>query len=109
MSRKLQQLRKDNSELAADPKILEIDADIDRYAGIAAFNNSGGGKELRKAMRSDIVDAINELTKTYGKADIAELLAIISKLDANITFLQALGNAQTNREDAEKMLDELTS
>lgn len=109
MSKTLQSLRKDKSPLAVDPRILDIDADVDRFAAIAAFTASEGGKELRKALRSDIVSAINELTKSYGKADIAELLAIIAKLDARISFLQVLGNAQVNREDAEKTLDELTS
>jgi len=95
--------------LANDPKILEVDQDIESYAAIAAFNDSEGGKELRKAMRSDIAAGINQLTSTYGKADLPELLQIIAKVDARISLLNALGNAEQNREDAEKMLDELTS
>lgn len=109
MGKKLQELRKSNSPLANDPKVLEVDQDINRFAAVAAFNTSEGGVELRKAMRSDIVGCINELTRSYGKADIAEMLAIAAKLDAHISLLQAMGNADQNKKDAEAMLDELTS
>jgi len=109
MARKLRQLKEEGSPLAEDPRILEVDADIDRYAAVAAFTTSEGGKELRKAMRSDIAAAINELTTKYGKTDLGELLSIIAKLDSRISLLQALGNAKQNKEDAEKLLDELTS
>lgn len=109
MSRQLQKLRKDKSPLAEDQRILEIDQDIDRYAGIAAFNTSEGGKELRKALRSDIVNAINALLSGYKAGDGIALQSFAAVIEGRVSLLLALGNAQTNREDAEKMLDELTS
>lgn len=109
MARKIQQLREQGSPLAHDSRVLEIDADVDRFAAIAAITDTEGGKELRKAMRSDIVQAINSFTAGYATLSHAELCAIGAKIDARVLLLQALGNAQTNKEDAEKLLDELTS
>lgn len=109
MSRQLQKLRKDKSPLAEDVRILEIDQDVDRYAAIAAFTTSEGGKELRKALRSDIASAINNIIAAYRLADAQKILGYAATIDARVSLLLALGNAQTNREDAEKMLDELTS
>jgi hypothetical protein len=109
MSKRLQELKESNSPLVQDENVLSIDADIDRYAAIAAFNSSQGGKELRKALRSDIVAAINELTRGYAKLSHSELQAIGAKVDARVSLLQAMGNAKQNQQDAEKTLDELTS
>lgn len=109
MSRQLQKLRSEKSPLAEDPRILEIDQDVDRYAAIAAFTTSEGGLELRKALRSDIATAINTLIGSYKTCEPHILQTIAATIESRVTLLLALGNAQTNREDAEKMLDELTS
>jgi hypothetical protein len=109
MSRRLTELRKAESPLAQDENVLAVDQDIDRYAAMAAFNTSEGGKEVRKALRSDIASAINELIRGYAKLSHAELQAIGAKVDARVSLLQAMGNAKQNKEDAEKTLDELTS
>ena len=109
MSHKLTELRKAKSPLANEERILEIDQDINRYAAIAAFNDSEGGQELRKALRSDIVSAINTLISTYKLAELSNMQAMVAIIDARINLIIAMGNAKQNKEDAEKILDELTS
>lgn len=108
MSQKTQQLKTTNPELANDPQVLAVMQDIDRYAAVAALTTSEGGKELRKAMRSDIVAGINELIASYGRAELPQMLTIVAKIDARVSLLQGLGNAKQNKEDAELILDELT-
>ena len=96
-------------KLANEPRILEVNADIDRYAAVVAFNATEGGIELKKALRSDVAGAINTLLASYKTSDLPQLLALIALLEAKVDLLLALSHSSKNKEDAEAALDELLS
>ena len=81
-----------------------IKKDMDTYAALIAVQNTEAGQVLRRSLAADVISNLSKIA--YG--DDADLPKLKYALRASFELWTALTNAQTNFDDADARLKELT-
>lgn len=76
--------------------IEEVQDDISKYKSIVSLQNLDGGKLLVDSLEKSVSGGVENILAAYKTVQHTELIALISKLDANLSLLKVLTRADAN-------------
>lgn len=83
----------------------EIQKDISGFKEIDAVSLTKGGKKIVQSLKQDILNGVENLTRSYKTSTHMELVALCADLGAKLSLYQVLTNAKKNIEALEKILE----
>ena len=86
--------------------INEIEKDIRKYGQFESLASTEGGKALIVSLEKDFVASIDELTSSYKKMKLEELIPIIARLDIVLSQLRIFYRASDQKQGALTALKE---
>jgi len=84
----------------------EVLKDLQKYTDLKVVAQSKGGEVLMNSLKKDIVRYIDRLTVDFREVDHSVLIAHCASLQANLSILRALQNAESNAKVVEEVLEE---
>jgi len=102
----LSDIQKDRPELLTNPDIVQLAEQADIAHNLKALYDSEGGKELVKLFMQDAVCCVHRLRGGYNTMSHIELIAIIAKMDINISSAMLLMDAKEVKEVLDSELEE---
>ncbi len=81
--------------------------DIEKYSALEALAASPAGKILIEGNLKDIVTGVTVLTSNFMTLQHSEFIAISAEMKTKMDMVLSLARAGTNRDDAEKALEEV--
>lgn len=105
MSR-LAKIKQDNPELLEDQDFRELLEHADKIHDIKAVTEMNGGKALINYLLKDVVNGVYVLTARADTATHHEMVAILSRMKANLATVRFLSTAKGDVEHLDERIKE---
>lgn len=107
MSDEIEKPEEQEQEIPMSEDAKAVLEDVGRFKSIGALKDSEGGKLLVGTLEQDVVSGVERIVGSYRESSHIELIAIIAKLQSDLSLLRVLTRAETNQKDAEDALKTL--
>jgi len=102
----INKIKEERPELLTDPDIVQLAEQADMAHNLKALYDSEGGKQLVKLFMQDAVGCVHRLRGGYNTMSHIEMIAIIAKMDINISSAMLLMDAKEVKAVLDSELEE---
>lgn len=107
MNNHLAKISQANEGAAKDPEVIEAANELEISEQFAVLKGSKQGAALQNELTGQAAGYLRQALSSYPTAPHQELIALLSKIDSTMSLLTRILYADSEREAAQKELDEL--